>query len=171
MKILKFFFAFALLASFASCDPDDIPMDEEIIGTWKITDVALEGTATTTDPLGNVTEADIIGTGYDMDLQITIEENPNNYSVDGDFSVMVEYTVDGVSHELPWEEVDFIDEGTWEITDEILTVVGSAEVETATVANITETSLVLDWVYTQTDTQFGATIVQNISGTYTFEKL
>lgn len=171
MKILKFFLAFALFASFASCDPDEIPMDEEIIGTWKITDVSLEGTATTTDAQGNVTEADLQGSGYDMDLQITIENNPNNYSVDGDFNVMVEYTIDNVSYELPWEEVGFIDAGTWEITDEILTVVGTAEVETATVANITETSLVLDWVYTQTDTQFGNTIVQNITGTYTFEKL
>ena len=48
---------------------------------------------------------------------------------------------------------------------------GGAEVETATVANVTETSLVLDWVYTQTITQFGTTIVQDITGTYTFEKL
>lgn len=171
MKILKFLFAFALLASFTSCDPDEIPMDEEILGTWKITAVDLQGTATTTDNNGDVTEADVMGTGFDMDLQITIEENPNNYSVEGDFSVMVEYTIDNVSYEIPFEEAGFIDAGTWVIDNDVLIVDGGAEVETATVANVTETSLVLDWVYTQTITQFGTTIVQDITGTYTFEKL
>ena len=171
MKILKFFFAFALLASFASCSPDDIPTQEEVIGTWEITEVNLQGTATTTDSQGEVTVADLTGTGFDLDLQITIEENPNTFSVDGDFSVMVEYSIDGTDFELPLEDVEFIEAGTWDITDDIITVVGSNDIETASISNIDETSLVLDWVYTQTDTQFGNSIVQNITGTYTFEKL
>ena len=171
MKILKFFFAFALFASFASCSPDDIPDENEMIGTWQVTDVSIQGTASTTDNQGEVTEAAFTGSGYDMDLQITINENPNDYSVEGDFSVMVEYVSDGQIYELPWEEVGFIDAGTWEIANETLTVVSPSQVETASIADLTETSLVLDWVYTQTDTQFGTTIVQNVTGTYTFEKL
>jgi len=171
MKIFNYVFVLAFFASFSfiGCTVDEIPDETEIIGTWLVKSVDLIGTAQFTQ--GNdVTVADFTGEGYDMDLELTINENPNDYTVQGDVNVLVTYDVDGQTIELPIEEADFIDSGTWDITGDVLTVSNSTQVQVATLGELTETSLTLEWTYTDTVTTVGSAIVQNVTGTYIFEK-
>ncbi len=171
MKIFNYLFALAFIASFSftSCTVDELPDETEIIGTWLVKSVDLVGTAQFTQ--GNdVTVADFTGVGYDMDLQITINENPNDYTVEGDVNVLITYDLDGQLIEVPIEEADFIDAGNWDITNDVLTVSNATQVEVATLGEITETSLILEWTYTDSITTAGSAIVQNVTGTYVFEK-
>jgi len=171
MKIFNYLFVFTILSSFffVGCTADELPDETEILGTWLVKSVDLVGTAQFTQ--GNeVTVADFTGEGYDMDLQITINENPNDYTVEGDVNVLVSYDVDGQTIDLPIEEADFIDSGVWDITGDVLTVSNSTQVEVATLGEITETSMILEWTYTDSVTTTGSAIVQNVTGTYVFEK-
>ena len=170
MKIFNYLFAFVLIFSFFSCAEDELLTEQEILGTWLLKEANLKGNATFTQ--GNdVTTADFTGEGYDLDLKITINENPNDYTVEGDINVLVTYNLDGQTIELPIEEADFIDNGNWDITDDVLTVSNSAQVETAVLGEITETTMSLEWTYVESvTTTTGSIIVHDVTGTYLFEK-
>ena len=170
MKIFKYLFVIVLISSFMSCSEDDLLTEQELIGTWLLKEANLEGNATFTQGT-DVTTADFTGEGYDLDLKITINENPKDYIVEGDINVLVTYDFDGQTIELPIEEADFIDNGTWDITDDVLTVSNSTQVETANLGQLTETSMSLEWTYIESvTTTTGSIIVHEVTGTYEFEK-
>ncbi len=170
MKIFNY--VFALLFStllFTACAPDEVLEPNEIIGTWLLKSVDLEGNATFTQG-AEVTQADFTGEGFDLDLSITIHENPNDYIVEGDVNVLLKYDFDGQTVELPIEEADFIDSGVWDISNDELTVTNSDKVEVATLGDLTETALTLEWTYTDSVATTGSVIVHEVTGTYVFER-
>lgn len=171
MKIFKFLFAFALFASLASCSKDDkTTTDTEIMGEWTVTDISYTGTSSSA--VGGVTQTfDFTGSGYDMDLKISFEDTPKEYTAEGDYSIMLVVDVAGQMMEVPWTNVDFIGNGDWEKDGNTLTVTASTgEVQTATITELTDSKMVIAWDFTGTTTQQGVVMTQNVNGTYTFEK-
>ena len=168
MKIFKFLFAFALFASLASCSKDDDSF--EIMGEWTVTDISYTGTSSSA--VGGVTQTfDFTGTGYDMDLKISFEDTPKEYSAEGDYSIMLVVDVAGQMMEVPWTNVDFIGNGEWEKDGNTLSVTASTgEVQTATIVELTDNKMVIAWDFMDTTTQQGTVMTQNVNGTYTFEK-
>ena len=171
MKIFKFLFAFALFASLASCSKDEDPAtDAGIMGEWTVTDISYEGTSSSA--VGGVTQTfDFTGTGFDMDLKISFEDNPKEYAAEGDYSINLVVDVAGTPMEMPWSNVGFIGNGDWEKTGNTLTVTASTgEVQTVTIIELTDSKMVIAWSFSDTMTQQGTVMTQNVNGTYTFEK-
>ena len=171
MKIFKFLFVFALFASLASCSKDDESTAEAgIMGDWTVTDISYEGTSTSA--VGGVTQAfDFTGTGFDMDLKISFADNPKEYTAEGDYSIMLVTDFQGTPIETPWTNVGFIGSGEWVKTGNTLTVTASTgEVQSANIIELTDSKMVIGWDFEDTMTQQGATVSQDVSGTYTFTK-
>lgn len=171
MKIFKFLFAFALFASLASCSKDnDSTESAAIMGEWTVTDISYEGTSSSA--VGGTTQTfDFTGTGYDMDLKISFEDNPKEYTAQGDYSINLVVDVAGQAMEVPWTNVDFIGNGAWEKSGNTLTVTATTgEVQTATISELTDSKMVVKWDFSDSMTQQGTVMTQNVNGTYTFEK-
>jgi len=171
MRIFKFLFAFALFASLASCSKDDETTAEtDIMGEWTVTDISYEGTSSSA--IGGVTQTfPFTGSGYDMDLKISFEDNPKEYTAQGDYSIQLVVDVAGQMLEVPWTNVDFIGNGEWEKDGNTLSVTASTgEVQTATITELTDSKMVIAWDFVASTTQQGTVMTQNVNGTYTFEK-
>jgi len=161
------------IASLASCSKDDDSIDTtdtRIMGDWTVTDISYMGTSSSN--VGGVTiDADFTGTGYDMDLKISFDENPNEYTAEGDYSIMLVTDFQGTPIETPWTNVGFIGNGDWVKTDNTLTITASTgEVQSATITELTDNKMVIEWDFSQTTTLQGALVTQNVNGTYTFER-
>ena len=157
--------------AFASCSGDDDgPAGVGLVGTWKVTTIDYAGTSTTNSG-GTTFTSDFTGTGYDMDLTISFEENPNEYTTSGDYSIEVQSTLNGQTFTYNWTNQGFVGAGDWERSGDVITVTtDTGETTTLTVVSETSTELVLAYDEMRTDTQQGVTAVYDVQGTYTFER-
>jgi len=175
MKFAKLFFITASVAFFFSCseDTDDVPSpSNSLIGSWALTEVEYEGTTTTTFD-GQQTNATFTGTGYDMNFSIQFNENPNDYEADGTYSIRLETTIQGHSQPLTseWENPGFIGTGSWEKNgDQLIVTSNNGDIQEATISELNANTLDIIWEFSQTTTESGATIVQDVNGTYTFQR-
>ncbi|AHM58293.1 hypothetical protein D770_00075 [Flammeovirgaceae bacterium 311] len=173
MNLSKISLFFVLLCFVLACSKEDAPTPvakEALTGTWKVTDIAYAGTSTTTIQ-GMSFPSDFTGTGYDMDLIVNFEENPNTYTSSGDYSIKVTSTLQGQTMTYNWTNQDFLGGGSWSLSNKELTIEAqTGEKQKATILELNATTLKLGYDMINNTEQNGATVSSNVKGTYTFQR-
>lgn len=173
MNFTKFFILFIGLSVLASCSDDDTNNSNNVsvVGNWLVTGIDYGGTSSIEVPGEDIITSVFTGTGTDMDLEITFDDNPNNYSTSGDYSVLLDVNTQGITQQQTWTNQGFIGDGTWDRSGNTLTITDSSGQENVTtIQTLNETTLVIEWAFINTFTQNGAIFVQDVQGTYTFER-
>lgn len=172
----KLCMALFLITSLVGCSSDDDGGNDtsaSLVGTWAVTSLEYEG-STSFDFLGETVNTDFNGVGQNFDLDITFTENPNEYTTEGSYDVVLDFTVNGMT-ETETTSVDNLEgEGTWERNGNILLIDGSIididvdvpladtmEMGESTILELTETTLRLGQEVTQEVTQEGITVSVN----------
>lgn len=175
MKFLKFLFLATFISTFIACNSDDndpTPTPESLAGEWEVTAIDYEGTTSTVvsgfPPVGGT----FTGTGFDMDLKITFEEDPNNFTSEGNYSINLETEVSGQTYTSNWENNEFTGSGTWSKDGNMMTFTNAINGETseAEIMEETDSKLKFKQSYYNSEVQNGATITHEIEATFTFEK-
>lgn len=188
MKITKLpFLALALCFLFACSKKEEMPTpkvnspttqqevpkpNNELKGNWQVTDISYAGTSVTSMP-GYEASANFTGTGYDLTLTIKFDENPNNYTSNGDYSIRLTTNYNGQSIIQNWPNQSFIYGGIWSKQGNELTVTSQANgiPQKATILELTSTTLKMGYNTTQVTEQNGTRVSVVVAGTYTFKRL
>ena len=170
MKSISFLFAGLFLLSLSACKKDatgDIP------GSWKVTAITYAGTTTTADPSTGVSyTSTFTGEGTNMDLQISFAENPNTYTTTGSYDILLTTMLNGQSLISTWTNADFVGNGSWSRTGDTLTFTDSnGETSEVTIVSLTDSTLKVNWQFTNVQVTQGATSTSNVDGMYTFERM
>jgi hypothetical protein len=170
MKITKLFLI-AITVVLFSCGGDDDPKPSSatLVGKWAVTGVDYKGTSTTSVD-GIELESSFTGKGKDMNMTVTLNENPATFTSTGSYTVALTTTVMGASYTQDYPFEGFMIDGTWKQDGNTLTVTNSGGTQQATIVELTASSLKMTWDYTYTMTQDGATVKMNIQGAYTFKR-
>ena len=149
MKILKLTLVLVAFIAFTSCSEDDNgggnDTSGDIVGTWIGTGVDYTGTSETTT-MGQTVSADFVGEAFDINYTLTFSENPNNVVADGSYSIELTTTINGQSSTETVEDLEFLNDGTWERSGNTLTITAEGEPGDATIVELTDTTLVLEIV-------------------------
>lgn len=148
MKILKNSLLIAFTILFISCTSDDsTPIDtnaqaNDLLGTWKLTEITQEGT-TKTEIQGVPITANFSSVGKNINSQLVFTDNPNNFTSSGSYTSVVTITIVGqsTSQEIPVDINDYLNQGTWEFNAGIITVNSNGEIQTANITELTNTTL------------------------------
>ena len=142
MKQFFYFLSCALLLTATACNDDDtnVDMNATVTGTWTIQTYDLISTISIAGQTETVV-SEIRGKDG-SDLQIILNESPNTYTFEGDGEIASTSTDADGNTSTSVEDLDTVDNGTWERDGDLLLFTDS-EGET-TSARITElTSSVL----------------------------
>lgn len=173
MKIFKLFLFTAFLTLTISCSKDDdgpsTTNNGNIVGVWKGTAVDYTGTTTTSGQGQNVT-ADYVGEAYDIDYTLTFTENPKKVISDGSYSIELTTTVNGQSTTQNLEDLTFLESGDWTMNGNTLSITVDNETDDATIMELTDSSLVLKAVESQTMSQGGFTVTSTTEVILSFIK-
>ena len=170
MKTTKLLFL-SLAVIFFSCSEDDepLPTSQGMVGTWTMTAVDYRGTSTTT-VMGVTAKADFTGTGKDISVMSTFNENPNTVATEGSYIIVLTTTSMGQTHtdEVAFEDV--ITDGTWTLDGRTLTITGPIGPQKATIVEQTSTALKMSMDVKQNQTTQTGSITADIKITFTFKK-
>ena len=145
-KFKKSLTLICLTLLFLSCSEDDPigvnTLENQLVGTWKLTEITQEGT-TTTDLQGVPITSDFTSEGKNINAQVTFTQNPNNFTSSGNYTSVVTITFlgQGTTQEIPVQIDDFLNQGTWSINGSELTITQNSEAQTAIITEITDTTL------------------------------
>ncbi|WP_179019352.1 lipocalin family protein [Winogradskyella forsetii] len=123
----------------SSCSSDDSDSNpdvsaEAILGTWVGVDIDYSGTTTTTY-LGQSIVSEFVSDAYDVDYTITFGENPQTFVSEGSYSVEITSTTLGQTTVHNEENLEFLQDGTWSLNGNQLTVtVPNGEPQIATIS-------------------------------------
>ncbi len=172
MKKLNFLFV-ALFLVFTSCSKDDDSSSDtsgDILGKWDMTSYDYVG-KTVTSTQGQTLTTDFVGEAFDIDYNIAFEENPNEITSEGSFSLKLTSTVLGQATTQNISNFDVgITSGTWEKNgNEIITksIRGEANMK---IEELTNTSLVLSIEEELDLSQSGFPGTSNIKAVLSFKR-
>ncbi len=171
MTLSKVSLFFVLICFAFACSKDETPepaTGSDLTGSWKVTEIEYAGTSTTTFQ-GMSFPSNFTGTGYEMDLIVSFDDEPNTYTSSGDYSIAITSTMQGQTMTYNWTNQEFLDGGSWSLSDRELTInsqTGTAQ--KATILELTATTLKLEYNMVSTTEQNGATVNSDVEGTYTF---
>jgi len=148
MKILKNSLLISLTILFISCTSDDSTSIDtnaqvnDLLGTWKLTEITQEGT-TKTEIQGVPITANFSSFGKNISSQLVFTDNPNSFTSSGSYTSVVTITIVGqsTSQEIPVDINDYLNQGTWEFNEGIITVNSNGEMQTANITELTNTTL------------------------------
>ena len=167
------FLALALCFMFACSKKEDEPKpNNELKGSWKATDISYTGTSTTSVS-GFTASSNFTGTGYDLNLTIKFDENPNIYTTSGNYSIKLATNINGQTMNKNYTNQSFLDGGSWSKQGNELSITSktTGALQKATILELTSTTLKMGYNTSQTTEQNGATVSVTIAGTYTFKRL
>lgn len=184
MKKLLLLFVSVLLLT--SCDKEDDSTNDTsntasntdlFVGTWTMTDLQSQASASYAY-LSQSFETPITISGKDINVELIISEDPNEYNSDGSLTVITEFTDpfgNDISEETETQSLEELEAGTWEIIgDTILFTSVSGEISTLIIESIDENNLVLKEMKNETETNsdFGVELDVTLSteSTFTFVK-
>ena len=171
-KLNVLFIALALVL--VSCSDDDTPNPSDtsgnLIGTWIGQDVDYTGSSSTTVQ-GQSFDATFVGEAYDVDYTLTFTENPNEVISDGSYSIELTTTALGQTQVDNLENLEFLSNGTWSQSGNVLTVVTDGEASDATIIQLTDTMLVLQIIDSQTAVEQGIEVSSVVNATVTYTKM
>ncbi len=173
MKIFKLILFTAFISLTISCSKDDdnpeTTNNGEIVGVWRGTAVDYTGN-TTTSGQGQTITADYVGEAYDINYTLTFTENPKKVISDGSYSIELTTTVNGQSTTQNVEGLEFLSSGDWVMNDNTLSITVDNETDDATILELTDNTLVLKAVESQTMSQGGFTVTSTTEVILSFLK-
>ena len=151
MKVLKIITVLCFTLFFISCtDDESTPIDtnaqeNDLVGTWSLTEITQDGTATSTVQ-GVPVETNYTSFGKNIDAQIAFSQNPNNFTASGGFTSVVTVTLLGqsTSQEFPIVIDGVLNQGTWEVNQGIITVTQNNDSQSLNITQLTDTQLKLE---------------------------
>lgn len=135
-------------------------------GNWEITDLSYAGTGTSTS--GGVTlNISLAGEGMDYDAFLSFSDGPEQYTATGNYDITLTTTVPGLPAPIVSQQtnVNLFGTGAWALSGNQVTLTptgGSPGTATVVFSNGNRTAM-LTQALTQTYTENGAVIVQNVT--------
>jgi hypothetical protein len=170
MKVTNLLLLGVAVILFSCGDDDPKPSaSQKIVGAWAITAVDYKGTTTSTVQ-GSTIKTDFSGTGKTMNLTATFGSNPNTVKSEGSYTLAMTSTTSGQTINTEWEFDGIFTDGTWSLNDNALTITNANGTDTATIVELTSTSLKFDLNTTDSDNTQGMTVTTAVQATYTFKK-
>lgn len=177
MKFLKYSLIFITICFSVSCVVDDEkPLTrtaDNLVGDWTFTKFTIEGinkvVETESGTVKSINDYTLIGS--ELEMTLSLSENPNVYSIDGTLTTEQTSTVNGettVKNHSPDPRV----EGTWEIRDNAIRLTtDSGFGQSFEITELTPTDLRLEQRIVDLVTEFGdETITQNNHWLYILER-
>ncbi|WP_299761816.1 lipocalin family protein [uncultured Dokdonia sp.] len=181
----KLCMALFLIISLVGCSSDDEGGNEtsaSLVGTWAVTSLDYEGT-TSFDFLGETVNTSFDGVGQNLDLNFTFTENPNEYTSEGSYDIVLDFTVNGMSETETTSIDNLQQEGTWERNGNILSIDGeiidldidipvgdTMGMSDLTILELTDTTLRLGQEVNEEVTQEGITVSVSVSSVIVFAR-
>lgn len=176
MKIFKLFFLSVLVSTMVACSSDDDNNDDqdqdttaELLGNWVGTEINYTGSQVI-ESQGIEIEADFVGLGYDIDYSFTFTENPDELTAAGSYSIELTTTVLGQSTTQNVEDLGFDNTGAWSRDGNEISLLYNGESNTATIIELTETTLVLNITEETIEEESGTTLTMTIDSVFTFTR-
>ncbi len=148
MKTVKAIITICIVLVIFSCDnTESTPIDtnaqeNDLVGTWSLTEIKQDGTVTT-NVQGVPVNANYTSFGKNIDAQVTFSQNPNNFSSSGTFTSVITITLVGqaTTREVPIVIDDVLSQGTWQVDQGVITLSQNNETQTVNITELTDTSL------------------------------
>jgi len=130
MKKLRTVTVIFLTILFISCSSDDNStidtnaQEENLIGTWNLSEIKQEGTVTS-NIQGIPVQSHYSAYGKDINAQVTFTQNPNNFTSSGNYTSVVTVTILGQANtqEFNVSIDDFLNLGTcWSLNKGVITI-------------------------------------------------
>ncbi len=173
MKLLKFMLLALCMGSLVACSEEEdnnINPQSGLAGEWKASDISYAGKSST-EYQGYTSTVDFTGTGTDINLKTKFSEGPNAYTSSGSYNVMLKTTVNEMTTESEYPNPPFLLSGAWEKKGNTLIITQSGdEVQEATILELSDKSLKLQWDFADVSNNSGATSTVTVKGTYTFTR-
>ncbi len=172
MKILKFLFLATFISFFFSCsDDNNVDPSNALVGAWTVSEISYTGNTSTVVPGNPPVAGTFTGEGFDMDLKIDFENDPNNYTTSGNYSINLETTVNGQTYPSVWNNQEFQGSGTWSRSGDVMTFTSAdSQTSEAQIIEETDSKLKFTQTYNNSQTQNGATVTHQVDATFTFVK-
>lgn len=166
--------AILCLISVISCKSDDdatpeITNADLIVGTWNMTSNTVDDGNATARIQGFPITADFTWVGKDYDYQLTFDED-NKVAESGSLTLVLSYStlIRTEEQEIPLntgDNGDVLLSGTYSVSSDQLTVTDDGETVTATIDELTETTLRLSVEIATISPQLVDGTVENATGT------
>ena len=155
-KILLLLVTSVILVS-CSDDDDTIQFTGDLVGIWNAVSVDYTGTTVTEAPGVSIT-ADYVGEGYDVDFFMTVSEDPNVITANGSYSIELTTTAQGQSFTDFQEGLEFVNEASWAMSGNTLTMTVDGVSTDFSITELTETRLIIEATEEEDFSQSGASI-------------
>ncbi|MFI0429234.1 hypothetical protein [Mariniflexile sp. HMF6888] len=164
-------FIIATFFVLCSCSTEDVApeISSDIIGTWIATSVDYGG-QTVTEVSGESLTNTFTGEGYDIDFTVTFNDSPKTYISDGSYSIHLTNTVLGQTFTEDVENVEFLENGSWEQNGNRLIIESQGEETEGTIEKLTQDEFVLFVESIEDLSEQGATITSTIVVKVTFTR-
>ncbi|OBQ56586.1 lipocalin family protein [Tamlana sp. s12] len=170
-KITTLCLAFICILSSCSTDDDQgSNISGDIVGTWIGTGLTYDGTVETSFQGFPIT-SNFEGEAYDMTNTLTFNESPNTLVSEGSYSLKLTYDFNGVTQTEYVEDVQFLENGTWEIEGNKLIITNNGEETPADFSFVSDDTLVFEINKVEESIVDGLTVVTTIKSIVTFERL
>ena len=156
----------------SSCTTESVDMSnnsEGIVGTWIGVSVDYSGTTVTTAQ-GQTISADYVGEAYDVDYSLTFSENPNNLISEGAYSIKLTTSVAGQTTTQNVENLEVLGNGTWEISENNLSITSNGKTSSGTIVELTESTLILTNEEVVDLSQQGISVISTTNVVTTYRK-
>ena len=145
MKKLNILFL-TLVLIITSCsnsdDNDSTSISGDITGNWEgVISVEYGGTFWADGPSPIIGE--FIGEASNISLSLRFDDGSNSIVSQGTYNAEVTHTISNNTFVLNFDNLEFLDDGTWSIEGETLTVISNGITKIATIIELTNTSLKL----------------------------
>lgn len=127
-----------------SCGEDGEDPQNSLVGTWRLTSV--DYTGTTSSAAGDISYT---GTGEDLDLTMVFTEDPNEVTVQGDYSILLETEFLGQTVSFTLTNQDFVSTGTWSLNGSTLTVTSQGQTSDLNVVDLNTADMTVTAVLSQ----------------------
>lgn len=177
MKKLKKSTLIFLLISLLGCSKDDSSSAErtfaDLSGTWEVTSFSYNGTTTENDIETNESSVtSYYAEGWMLDFRVTFQENPNNYSFNGNYNIDYYYTNENGEEYLFYGNLNKNDNGTYvRNSNTNLTFNEGGDYKHVTIHELNDTTLKYSTHETSSETNSDNILISRTrTETYIFER-
>ena len=160
MKKILVLFVFSAFIFGCETSDNDLPT-ASIIGVWNGVSINFTGTGNA-EIQGVPVTADVDGEGYDIDYTVTFDEDPNIVSSIGTISAEVTATLQGQTYTESEEGISIDFSGPWSQDGNTLALTIDGEDIIANIVELTESSLVLQFITERVETINGVAITADL---------
>lgn len=162
-------FIIAIVLVLYSCSNEEVTpvISSDILGTWIATSVDYGG-QTVTEVSGQTLSNTFTGEGYDIDFTVTFNDSPKTYISDGSYSIHLTNTVLGQTYTQDIENLEFLQDGSWEQNGNKLIIEAEGEESEANIEKLTGDELILNVETIEDLSEQGATITSTIVARVSF---